>query len=798
MKDIDKYLETLIQYSEKKLKKEFKIDKLKFDNFGLINSYLIYQTIKDKKIKKNTLIYLPDKETKSEFYIPVIFTLALYNFIDNYIDNETVFEIGDIVQKNGERYKIEEIRNDKIKLIKKDKYNTTVFSDTEKIKKYILTTENLKNHHIKTKFDLYKRFFSEILELKEKGEKNIELPSKFKYKSIIVTDKKIEKELKNYQIDNNSIHKAFPFRYIAKSGKKTDNIPIAPIIYIVNDYQTARKYILNKGINVRNIIFIGTNKYKDNFLEISEDLSNKRIDNCLFIGSSDIEENAIPKLQKWKWTLTELNYFKYFETFEINPIQIDNNAFSVLLNKFNDIIIKAEQEYGVNLKELYKYVRNILPVVIPYQESRLVKQLDNLLIYFEKEALDIVETAFYEIDEYDYEEIWENILQKFENLIDFKKASHLKFEKIKQFQKIDYLVVPKEYVGIWKEEIKSQKIKNIISFKEYENLECEHRNKKVPCKNKTIVFLGFFGYNHLKSMLFSANRISILLYPEEKLHFSNNLDRYKSETYSLIKKTDRKSISDISFKQTETTETVSDLIKRLFEKNEETKINPDYSTNCEINIVFDFAFENDIEILQLDENKTVLLKINGQERDEKVRNLKIGDKIRVYGNSTKEELYKIALEADTEGIFKEIEQSSHLWKTELLKYYSNFNSVEKLLQNLKNKGLSIKNELTLKNWFTISSNVKFPQKQKDLLVLKKTINSQKLNDNFGNIIKNRKIYNGIMIALGRSFSDELSDFIKTKKKGNILKKFTNIQISEFVEQSVKLRIVKSIKVAKDE
>ena len=760
MKDIDKYLETLIQYSEKKLKKEFKIEKLKFDNFGLINSYLIYQTIKDKKNKKNTLIYLPDKETKSEFYIPVIFTVALYNFIDDYIDNETIFEVGDIVQKNGERYKIEKIRNDKITLIKKDKYNTTVYSDTKKIKKYILTTENLKNHHIKTKFNLYKKFFSEILELKEKNKKNIELPSKFKYKSIIVTDKKIEKELKNYQIDDNSIHKAFPFRYIAKSGKKTDNIPIAPIIYIVNDYQTARQYILDKGISIRNIIFIGANKYNDNHLEISEDLNNKRIENCLFVGSEDIKENAIPKLQKWKWTLTELNYFKYFETFEINPILISTENFTILLNEFNETIIKVEQEYGVNLKELYKYARNILPVVIPYQESRLIKQLDSLLIYFEKEAFDFVETAFYEIDEYDYEEIWENILQKFKNLIDFKKTSHLKFESINQFQKIDYLVVPKEYVEIWKEEIKKTKIKNIISFKDYEHLECEHRNKKIPCKNKTIVFFGFYGYNHLKSMLYNANKISILLYQEEKLHFNNMFDRYKNETYSLIKKTDRKFISEISFKQTETSETVSDLITRLFEKNEEQKITPDYSVSSETNIAYDFTFENEFETLQLDENKTVLLKINGVERNEKVKNLKIGDEIRVYGNATKDELYKIALDADTEGTFQAIEKYSNIWKDELKKYSNNFKTTEKLLKNLREKGLSITTEFTVKNWLKPDTN-KFPKRQKDLLVIKNTINTNILNENCSKIIKNRRVYEGIMKSLGFKFSDEITTYIKS-------------------------------------
>ena len=75
------------------------------------------------------------------------------------------------------------------------------------------------------------------------------------------------------------VHEAFPFQYITKTGRKTDNININPMIYIVNDYQTARTQILNNRINIGNIIFIGANKYKDCYLEISEDLRNRKIKN---------------------------------------------------------------------------------------------------------------------------------------------------------------------------------------------------------------------------------------------------------------------------------------------------------------------------------------------------------------------------------------------------------------------------------------------------------------------------------------------------------------------------------------
>jgi len=556
------------------------------------------------------------------------------------------------------------------------------------------------------------------------------------------------------------------------------------MIYIVNDYETAQKHILNKDNSIRNITFIGQNKYREYHLEITEDLNNGKIENCLMIGSADISNNAIPNLHKWKWTLSELDFFNYFTTYPIIKLLVENKQFSIALNDFDKLIKQIEEEYSINLKELYKYVRSVLPIIIPKSKSRLLTQLDNILIYFEKEGEDIVETALDEIGEYDYDDIWNDILDKFSALINCKRTSYFKFQKINDFQKIDYLVAPKEFLEIWEEEVNSYKIKNIISFNEFNNL---------SVKNKTIVFLGFFGYNHLKSMMYNSNKINIILYPHEEVHFENCVNRLKRETYNELKNLDRKIISDITFKETEQIENIDELINRLFSQDDETKINPDYSENFATNILRELTFENDTEQLELDENKTVLLKLNQRERFEKVKNLKSGDKIRVYDNSSKEELYKVALEFDTDGKFTKIEEYSKLWKSELKTFSLKYNSLSMLLDDLKNKGLSITSEFTLQNWIKTESNVKFPHKPKDLLVLKKVINSDCLNENFSEIRKNRSAYIGIMIALGRDFSDEISDYIRIKKKGKLLKQFTTKQIQQFVDQNAKERIIKTIK-----
>lgn len=774
MNDVNKYLELLNEFSERKLKEHFKIKKLEFDPFETVNSYLIYQTIRD--YKNNTLLYIPDKETKSQFYIPAIFTLALYNFIDNFIDDTTVYEIGDILQKNGNRYQI--IRKSDTNFTLRGK-NAEITLKKSQIKKYIITTANLKNRQVKLKFNSYRDFFKDVLNLNES-----ELPSKFKYKSVIVTDKSIVSELKAYKINGEQIHKAFPFQYVTKSGKQTDNIPIDPMLFVVNDYETVRNHILTQNITIRNITFIGENKYKEHYLEITEDLNNGKIENCLLIGSTDLSNNSIPNLRKWKWTLAELDYFNYFTTYPINKIITENSQFTLALNDFNNSIKQIEENYGINLNELYKYVRNILPIIIPSSKSRLLTQLDNALIYFEKEGEDIVETILSDIGEYDYDDFWSEILDKFLALINSKKTAHYKFQKIEDFQKIDYLIAPKEYLEIWQEEINSYKVKNVISFKEFNSL---------TVKNKTIVFLGFFGYNHLKSMMYSPNKINILLYPQEETHFNNCENKLKKETYHELKSADRKTVSGISFKETEQIENINELINRLFNKDDEAKINPDYSEIFATNIIRELTFENETEKLELDENKTVLLKIRNQERFEKVKNLKTGDKIRVYDNSSKEELYQVALEFDVNGEFTKIEEFSKLWKSELESFYKEHNSLNELHQLLVKKGLSIKNPITLNNWTRPESNVKFPQKKKDLAVIKKTINSELLNHNYNDILKYRIGYNRIMKSLGRKFSNEISDYIQHKRKGKLLKQFTAKQIQQFVDQNAKERIIKTIK-----
>jgi hypothetical protein len=285
---------------------------------------------------------------------------------------------------------------------------------------------------------------------------------------------------------------------------------------------------------------------------------------------------------------------------------------------------------------------------------------------------------------------------------------------------------------------------------------------------------------------------------EENNFYKKCLNRFVKDTNTELKSSERQNISEIPFIETETEEEISDLMNRLFEKYEKIEKDIDNINDYRVSLIYELAFDNDNEILQLDENKTVLLKIDNKEREEKVKHLKIGDEIRVYGNTSKKELYNLALKYDANGLMTEIERFSKIWKEELIKYSSKNLKLEKTLEELKNNGLSINNEFTLKNWLNISGSVKFPQKLKDLYAIKRTVDSQTLNNEIENVKKYRRVYNGIMIAIGRNLSDEISDYIKTNKKGKLLSNFTNAQIQQFVNQNAKLRKVNSIKIISDE
>lgn len=778
MNELCKYLKILNEVAKKKLQEYFNTENLPFSDFDFVNSYLIYQTIRDTQRKPNTLIHIPHKGSKHQFYIPTIILLSLYNFVDNYLDNITEFNEGDTLQKGRDRYVIGRIYGDKAVLAKKDTANSKYPNvPLENLKSYIKTYANANSARVHNTFSSYRSFFKETVSGITK-----DVPSQFKYKSVIITDKKIVDELKKFEIQGQKIHKAIPFQYVTRSGKISDNIPIDPMIYIVNDYQTARNQILNKGIKIRNVSVIGSSKYRESYRELSEDLNNKRYENCLLIGSADIPDNTISNLFKWNWTLPELEHFSFIESNNPEIAKIEDLDFQNKIDDFFVAIKHIEQSFGVNLKGLLRYARNILPLTIPKENSRLANQLDQHLAHFNKDGFDSFESEFCDKDLWEeIDDQWFQLAEKYNSLIKHKRRKCSKYSELDLFDRIDYLVVPKDNIPQWEDESDSRRIRNIISYKEFKSLDN---------KNKTIVFLGFYGMDHLRITMYNTNNIYFLLYPQEEAYFHICQSRFQNDIYKHIKNKDRQRLCEISFQETKQIENVSGLIKRLFEKDGIQNSNPDNTTEYDTNLEYILTFDNGTDTKVLDENKTVIVQVHNAKRDEKVKNLKSGDRVRIYDNVSKDTLYEIALEADEDGHFQQIEQYSNFWKNRLSNYGDKFSSLDTFLIHLQEKGISILSEATLRSWTNPESRVRFPQSRKDLVLIKKLTEIE--DKDFRNIMISRSAYNSIMIALGRDLSDEITDYIKDGSKGRILQKFTKPQIEKFAELNAPLITIQSI------
>ncbi|MDD5346654.1 MAG: hypothetical protein PHW30_08960, partial [Proteiniphilum sp.] len=105
-------------------------------------------------------------------------------------------------------------------------------------------------------------------------------------------------------------------------------------------------------------------------------------------------------------------------------------------------------------------------------------------------------------------------------------------------------------------------------------------------------------------------------------------------------------MSKIEYPIVEKDEDISDIILKFYEQEsfENKSYHYEYSENVEYEIT-----STDGENTILEGSKAILLSKDKLKRKEKVSNLIIGDKIRIYENTSKERLFQIATENDKKG-----------------------------------------------------------------------------------------------------------------------------------------------------
>jgi hypothetical protein len=777
-----KYLEQLAVKCGTHLNKKYNFDKFEFNDFEVINAFLLNEAIFENNF--NLLVRVPDVDERRKLYVPAILIAAIFSFFKNYADYDYTPGVGEIVQKKGLRYKITKISDDRrFRLEAIDKNSTTQEINEESIKKFYVTTGGLSERVVKQKFDLYEKIFNWIFP--GIGDK---LPSKFDYKSVIVAKKEIIDELKEFKINSKKIYEAIPFQYFSKKGKPDKNLPIDPMIYIVNDYETVREFVFDQqNTRIDTIVFIGEAKYKDSLIKISGDLRQEKFNNAIFIGKSDIEN--FPNIMKWNWTLPELKKLNNVEQVPINVLGETNNSLSQYLKDFDELINRTEKNHRIELKDLRKYVRRLFPVVIPSSESRLQNQIVNHRAIFERECEEILQEQFDRINE-DYGDSYSQLKECYNKILKAVSDDESKINELKGAKRFNYLVVPQNLIATWNEEITKlgfEKVKS-ISYKEF---------MKLPEDNpRKVFFLSLYGYDFFKTIITGSHNISIILFKEEKARLQGYFTRFKSELEKEFSSSDRKKLVGIEYPAESQDEEIGDMIERYYHEDLESSTE-DYENKQAVNIEYEITFE-DGESKILDSNRSIILLQGGKKRKERISNLTAGDEVIIYENTTKERLYDIAVEEDKEGRFQEFERDAKTWKSSLNEFFDRIcdGNIEKLYKLLKENGLTLKTPATLGRWLSGDDKEKFPALIKNLIVIKKTIKSDRLDENFDSIKRSKRSYRSIMIALGKDLSGEIIDYVMSdfKMKGKILSKFSDSQVKKFMNANAPMRKIREIKV----
>ena len=775
---LENYIDQIKEKATKHLYKEYQINNFSPNDFELINFYLIDKAINQEK---NLFIKTLSKKQKQEIYLPSVLSIIISLFFKNFCDDSTLYEVGKIVQKDKMKYRIQRKTENGFVLISTDRYKTQRHPSFKQIKTYSIVNTNISHRKVKVGLNHYKKFFNAIFPSVKK-----DFPSEFKYKSVIVLDKKhFLNELKEQTFTEINLLKAIPFQWVNKNGKfESQQIPIDPMIYLVPDYETFQEYILDGNIEVETVIFIGKNKYQeDSLMQLKKDLRNEEVPFSIIIGSEKIKDE-FDMFSKWNWTVPEIGNIKEFEPAIISLINIPKDEYQNQIHSLENFIKELNSKFDIELPSFNGFKKLLYSLVVPKNGSRLENQIDFLIHLITKTYCEAIEENLLNqnIDPENHSQL---IKTSIKNI--FIHFSNSKLDHIKKHD-FDFLIIPNRFAEIWKDEsdIKvlgyNEFIERQDSFKSYKNC----------------LFVSPFGYNSITYELIDNLRTtkhdySFLVYEEEESVMSILNNRYENNLAKELNSQDRVQLSEVKFPYEEQPESVSELIERIDDKTSfYSSESYDYES---VNYQLDFQGG---ESLILEGRKSILIEKGTEKRKINVCDILNNDKVRIYANLSKNLLFEIATKQDTNSRFSEIENHSLLWKQCLIDFYKSKNySEDNLLADLKKEGISINNTFTLRNWLNLKSSIKFPQKKSDLLVIGRTINNPVFTSYLGGITKSRNTYKGIMIALGRDLSDEIMDYITHKRKGTILASFSDLEVKSLADRSAPLRIVEQILITEE-
>lgn len=748
------------------------------DQYGYVNTAIIHKALQDHL---NFHIKTYDKEDRKNLYVPVVLAIVINGFIKNYIDYHPEPRVGEIIQKDRVRYTVLRIA-DKILIGNQANGNCLIEISRNVYEKFIITTatKETTGRKLKVGFEHYRNFFNKIIQ----GGLGEKMPSKFKHKYLIITSKDVYDVIRLESINGEKIYKSLPIRYIAKSGKETDNLPIDSMVYITNDYETASEFVLGR-YDIETIVIVGASKYRDYVPKISGDIRAERVQNVIFVGCEPI--NTFKNLHCWNWTKCEMTayqdvYQPHIEIAESSPV-------SNKMYNFQNVVEEIEKEYELSLLKyfsdnLWKISRTIIPNI----DSRLCNKLQIIKEEFKNKVIDLIGELFEEYGYDDTEIVANKIIDSFNEIINSVNLD--KWAKFQTVFKNGYVVVPSDCIDEIRTELKNTKCKVVL----YSEL-----NKLHPKQPVNVCFFSVYGKEHFERTYLSDKfKSTFILYPHEFGYYEKLLNQFNTEEKAELCGPERTELLGVKYKFSKNEEDFDDKINRFLqvltdisEKDNENRLEDGEDTHILCRIEFE-----DGTIAEVDSNSSVLFCSDKKAKVTTADQLKVGDIIRIYENLHKDKLWKLALERDREGVFQQINESSKFWKRCLLKFRDKKNlTIEQLFKLFYNNGLyKIKNATSIERWLQEDSDLKFPASDRNMRVIKRTIQDSDLDLRFEDILKTKRLYRRIMISLGRDLSNEIAQYILSDglEIGINLSKFDDNIRRGIAQSNAPIRKIKNI------
>lgn len=819
------YLKGLIEHCRQSLNQKFYFHEYNFSKFDTVNSFLIDKVLNSDRT--NILITIPIKDRLNDFLLPTILTTSLHCQRKNSYE-DTTFKLADILlsKQDGIVSTVREVTETQVRILplgtskrieldSPENYISISTKFSSKIRE-IASRETLIQRN-KGYENLRKKIFAEYETYKSIisyfSLRDIRLPLKNRNKVVIVASK-------NEILPK--IPSCIPFQYVNKSGEVYPDTSFDPLLIVVNDFNTAKEFFIEKGIPIDTIVFIDDTKYHQSISAISKSYRQQKFNHCIFIGTQDIETGEHFEVLKWNWTLSEIKFFNQQQYQNLTPEIIGNAELSGATLKFTNFIDETEKRYEnlINLKTLLKFIRKIYPITAIGNKSRIRERANEIYTSFESEAEEVFQDEYYNIDT-DYKEDLEKLKSITQIIINLIKNVNGKDNWFKNASGIDYIVVPKSIKKYCEKEIQncfaskqkgitlnslgnlaellSQPNQNIIGgyagLKNTKIITVSEFFKKEP-DEKTYLFLslysnGIFTDILLQKILSGNHKTKILCYTEEAKVMQMYMQGFQREDETELRSIHREQLCGIKYPETPNinTENIDEWIKHLIGLDEQKYTRADEQR-------YEIVFDDESKTVER-ESKKVFVDEN-EELYKEIKQLKKGDKVRIYHNPDKETLHDIIKMTDEKDLFTRVDNFSSLWRNALRNYFSN-NSYhfDTLFEELKVNGLSV-DKPRLEYWLKEDCKTKFPMKKRDLLAIIKTTNHLELNSNIQNIFALKTTYSGRLIKAGVEFSEEINTYILTKEKGKMLDWLSDEHIEQIVSSGAPLRIIKSIQLIDEE